>query len=176
MVDTISKILSIVLIFLMLVLAPLLISYKIDDAVARREILFEVTQFIDKVRDTQTVSRGDLDQLYQNCNSHGLTVDVRVRRLVKTVVIDPYPENGSHTENDSHTETDPHPEIGPHTEEVIVEYTINDDPAALRNFNKGDGVQVVVEEIGISPSRSFMYRVLGADSGPLKFTLAGIVG
>ena len=170
MVDTISKILSIVLIFLMLVLAPLLISYKIDDAVARREILFEVTQFIDKVRDTQTVSRGDLDQLYQNCNSHGLTVDVRVRRLVKTVVIDPYPENGPHTE------TDPHPETDTHTEEVIVEYTINDDPAALRNFNKGDGVQVVVEEIGISPSRSFMYRVLGADSGPLKFTLAGIVG
>ena len=161
MVDTISKILSIVLIFLMLVLAPLLISYKIDDAVARREILFEVTQFIDKVRDTQTVSRGDLDQLYQNCNSHGLTVDVRVRRLVKTVVIDPYPK------------IDPH---DPHTEEVTVEYTITDDPAALYNFNKGDGVQVVVEEIGISPSRSFMYRVLGADSGPLKFTLAGIVG
>lgn len=152
MVDTISKILSIVLIFLMLVLAPLLISYKIDDAVARREILFEVTQFIDKVRDTQTVSPGDLDQFYQNCNSHGLTVDVRVRRLVKTVVVDP------------------------HTEEVTVEYTINDDPAALYNFNKGDGVQVMVEEIGISPSRSFMYRVLGADSGPLKFTLTGIVG
>ena len=152
MVDTISKILSIVLIFLMLVLAPLLISYKIDDAVARREILFEVTQFIDKVRDTQSVTDTDLDQFYQNCNSHGLTVDVRVRRLVKTVVIDP------------------------DTEEVIVEYTITDDPAALYNFNKGDGVQVVVEEIGISPSRSFMYRVLGADSGPLKFTLAGIVG
>lgn len=170
MVDTISKILSIVLIFLMLVLAPLLISYKIDDAVARREILFEVTQFIDKVRDTQTVSPEDLDQFYQNCNSHGLTVDVRVRRLVKTVVIDPYPENGPHTE------TDPHPETDPHTEEVTVEYTITDDPAALYNFNKGDGVQVVVEEIGISPSRSFMYRVLGADSGPLKFTLAGIVG
>ena len=152
MVDTISKILSIVLIFLMLVLAPLLISYKIDDAVARREVLFEVTQFIDKVRDTQSVTDTDLDQFYQNCNSHGLTVDVRVRRLVKTVVIDP------------------------HTEEVTVEYTINDDPPALYNFNKGDGVQVVVEEIGISPSRSFMYRVLGADSGPLKFTLAGIVG
>lgn len=158
MVDTISKILSIVLIFLMLVLAPLLISYKIDDAVARREILFEVTQFIDKVRDTQSVTDTDLDQFYQNCNSHGLTVDVRVRRLVKTVVIDPHPEDDSYTE------------------EVTVEYTINDDPAALYNFNKGDGVQVVVEEIGISPSRSFMYRVLGADSGPLKFTLAGIVG
>lgn len=152
MVDTISKILSIVLIFLMLIMAPLLISYKIDEAVARREVLFEVTQFIDKVRDTQAISDADLDQFYQDCNSHGLTVDVRVRRLVKTVVIDPY------------------------TEEVSVEYTINEDPTALYKFNKGDGVQVVIEEIGVSPSRSFMYRVLGADSGPLKFTLAGIVG
>mgnify|MGYP001064270621 CR=1 FL=1 len=152
MVDTISKILSIVLIFLMLVMAPLLISYKIDDAVARREVLFDVTQFIDKVRDTQTVSPGDLDQLYQDCNSHGITVDVRVRRLVKTVVVDP------------------------ESQDVTVEYTINDDSAALHNFNKGDGVQVIVEEIGVSPSRSYMYRVLGADSGPLKLTLAGIVG
>ena len=152
MVDTISKILSIVLIFLMLVLAPLLISYKIDDAVARREVLFEVTQFIDKVRDTQTVSPGDLDQFYQDCNSHGLTVDVRVRRLVKTVVVDP------------------------ESQDVTVEYTINDDSAALHNFNKGDGVQVIIEEIGVSPARSYMYRVLGADSGPLKLTLAGIVG
>lgn len=152
MVDTISKILSIVLIFLMLIMAPLLISYKIDEAVARREVLFEVTQFIDKVRDTQAISDADLDQFYQDCNSHGLTVDVRVRRLVKTVVIDPY------------------------TEDVSVEYTINEDPTALYKFNKGDGVQVVIEEIGVSPSRSFMYRVLGADSGPLKFTLAGIVG
>lgn len=152
MVDTISKILSIVLIFLMLVMAPLLISYKIDDAVARREVLFDVTQFIDKVRDTQTVSDADLDQFYQDCNSHGLTVDVRVRRLVKTVVVDP------------------------ESQDVTVEYTINDDSAALYNFNKGDGVQVIVEEIGVSPSRSYMYRVLGADSGPLKLTLAGIVG
>lgn len=152
MVDTISKILSIVLIFLMLIMAPLLISYKIDDAVARREVLFDVTQFIDKVRDTQTVTDADLDQFYQNCNSHGLTVDVRVRRLVKTVVVDPK------------------------TQDVSVEYTINDDPSALFNFNKGDGVQVIVEEIGISPARAYMYRVLGADSGPLKLTLAGIVG
>lgn len=152
MVDTISKMLCIVLIFLMLIVSPLLISYKMDDAVARREVLFEVTQFIDTVRDTRTISSGDLDQFYQDCNAHGLTVNVKVRRLVKTVVVDPV------------------------TQKVTVNYTIVDDPSAMANFNKGDGVQVIVDEIGVSQARSYMYSVLGADSGGFKLTLAGIVG
>lgn len=152
MVDTISKILCIVLIFLMLIVSPLLISYKMNDAVSRREVLFDVTQFIDTVRDTRTISSGDLDQLYLDCNSHGLVLDVKVKRLVKTVVVDPV------------------------TQEVKVNYTINDDPEALTHFNKGDGVQVIVREIGVSPARSYMYSVLGADSGEFSFTLAGIVG
>ena len=152
MVDTISKILCIVLIFLMLIVSPLLISYKIDDAVARREVLFEVTHFIDTVRDTRTVSSGDLDQFYQNCNARGLTVNIEVRRLVKTVVVDPV------------------------TQKVAVNYTIVDDPASLTNFSKGDGIQVTVKEIGVSQARSYMYSVLGADSGDFNLTLSGIVG
>lgn len=152
MVDTISKILSIVLIFLMLIMAPLLISYKMDDAVARREVLFDVTHFIDTVRDTQTITSADLDQFYQVCNSRGITVDVKVRRLVKSVIVDPI------------------------TQKVALNYTIHEDPAALYSFNKGDGVQVIINEIGVSQARYYMYSVLGADSGEFSLTLAGIVG
>lgn len=141
MIDTISKVISIVLIFLMLVTAPLLISYKMDDATARREVLFEVTQFIDKVRDTRKISPDELDQLYADCNSYGLSVDVRVRRLTKYVVSE---EDG-----------------------VKIDYFISDVPETLSkadkgvlpsevSFNKGDGVQVIISEVGISPSRSFM--------------------
>jgi len=152
MVDTISKILCIVLIFLMLIMAPLLISYKIDDAVARREVLFDTTQFIDTVRDTRIITSEDLDQFYQTCNSHGIAVDIKVRRLVKSVVVDPI------------------------TQTVEINYTIHDDPDSLRNFNKGDGVQVIINEVGVSSARSYMYRVLGSDSGAFSLTLAGIVG
>ena len=151
MIDTISKILCIVLIFLMLIVAPLLISYKIDDAAVRREILFDVTQFIDKIRDTRIVTQGELNQLYADCNSYGLVVDVRVRRLVRYVLVD---DDGV----------------------ASVDYFINDDDSALESFSKGDGVQVTVTEIGVSPARGYMYSVFGAESGPLEFTLAGIVG
>lgn len=151
MVDTISKILCIVLVFLMLIISPLLISYKMDDAVSRREILLEVTLFIDKVRDTRAITQGELDQFYMACNSHGLSVDVEVRRLVKHVIVD---SSGV----------------------LNVDYFTNDDPMALTSFNKGDGIQVIITEIGISPARAYMYNVFGAESGPLEFTLAGIVG
>ena len=151
MVDTISKILCILLIFLMLIVAPLLISYKMDDATARRQILFDVTQFIDKVRDTRTVTQAELDQFYADCNSHGLVVDVRVYRLVRYIISD---DDGV----------------------ASVGYFINDEAEALRNFSRGDGIQVVVKEVGVSPARSYMFGIFGAENGPLDFTLAGIVG
>jgi hypothetical protein len=151
MIDTISKILSIVLIFLMLIVAPLLISYKIDDAAARREILLEVTLFIDTVRDTRQVSEAQLNALYTRLNSFGLAVDVRVTRMVKHLVID---DNG----------------------DVVIKYFMSDEHTDLMRFNRGDGIQVTVREIGVSPARSFMHNIFGAESGPLEFTLAGIVG
>ncbi|GHU97109.1 hypothetical protein FACS1894208_12390 [Clostridia bacterium] len=152
MIDTISKILCIVLIFLMLIVAPLLISYKVDDAAARREVLFDVTQFIDKVRDTRALTQGEIDQLYSDCNSHGLAVDVRIRRLIKYIT--PTDEAGT----------------------VKIEYLSTEDIASLGAFSKGDGVQITVKEIAVSPARSYMYGVFGAEDGPLEFTLAGIVG
>jgi hypothetical protein len=135
----------------MLIVAPLLISYKMDDATSRREILMDVTLFIDKIRDIRMVTDAELDDFYTQCNSHGLAVDVRVRRMVKYVLVD---DEGL----------------------AVVDYYFNDNPEALLNFNKGDGIQVIVREVGISPARNYMYSVFGAENGPLNFALAGIVG
>ena len=54
MSDFINKVITIVLIFVMLVLAPLLISYMTTDMTAERLILNDVTTFIDKVTETIT--------------------------------------------------------------------------------------------------------------------------
>jgi hypothetical protein len=150
-IDTVSKILCIVLIFLMLIVAPLLISYKINDAVARREILFDVTQFIDKVRDTRALTQGEIDQIYMDCNAHGLSVDVKVKRLIKYIVTD---DEGT----------------------ARIRYLTTEDATDLASFSKGDGIQVSVNEIVVSPARSYMYHIFGAEDGALDFTLAGIVG
>lgn len=152
MSDFINKIITVILVFVMLVVAPLLISYKSDDMLARREILNDVELFIDKVQDTSAITEDDLNHLYLNCNSHGLTVNVTVKRLIATAVYD---------NNNNIAQTN---------------YFAVDDKDSLANINAGDVVQVSVEEVTISTSRRATYSILGIDEGALEFTLAGVVG
>ena len=63
MSDFINKIITIILVFVMLVLAPILVSYKNDDMLARREILNDVELFIDKVQDTSSITNDDLNNI-----------------------------------------------------------------------------------------------------------------
>lgn len=152
MSDFINKIITVVMIFVMLVMAPLLISYKTDDMIAKREILNDVEQFIDKVQDTSAISQDDLNKLYMDCNSHGLTVDVQVKRLIATQVFD--------------------------AELSIAKtnYFAVDDDESIKNINQGDIIHVHIEEVTVSSSRMATYRLLGLDEGPLEFSLAGVVG
>lgn len=153
MVDFINKIITIILVFVMLVLAPQLISYKADEEIlARREILNDVEVFIDKIQDTSSITEDDLNYLYLSCNSHGLTVDVKVKRLIAAAVYD--------AENDI----------------AQTNYFATDDPESLANINNGDVIQVHVEEVTTSSGRQATYSILGIDEGKLEFTLAGVVG
>ena len=152
MSDFINKVITVIMVFAMLVLAPLLISYKSDNMLARREILNDVEVFIDKVQDTSSITVDDLNNLYMTCNSHGLTVDVDVKRLIATAVYD----------NDNKI--------------AQTNYFAVDDTESLANINAGDIVKVTVEEVSISSSRRATYAILGIDEGSLKFSLAGVVG
>ena len=152
MSDFINKIITIILVFVMLVLAPILVSYKNDDMLARREILNDVELFIDKVQDTSSITNDDLNKLYLDCNSHGITVDVSVKRLIATAVFD----------------TD--------TNLAQTNYFAVSEESALQSINDGDIIQVSIKELGISPSRRARYKILGLDASGLDFTLAGVVG
>lgn len=152
MSDFINKIITVILVFVMLVMAPLLISYKTDDMLARREILNTVENFIDKVQDTSSITVDDLNKLYLDCNSHGITVNVSVKRLIATAVYD----------NDNNI--------------AQTNYFATDDTESLASINAGDIVQVQINEVTISPARRATYKLLGLDEGEFEFTLAGVVG
>ncbi|MBR1453189.1 MAG: hypothetical protein IJ593_00870 [Lachnospiraceae bacterium] len=155
MSDFINKIITVILVFLMLVVAPMLISYKTDDILARREILNDVEVFIDKVSDTASITKDDINKLYLDCNSHGLTVNVSVSRLIETSAFDEYNQ-----------------------EARINYFSIDDkdDIEFLTSINKGDIIKVTVEEVTVSHSRLALFRILGLDDGGLEFSLAGVVG
>ena len=136
----------------MLVLAPLLISYKTEDMLAKREMLSDVQTFIDKVKDTYTITETDLNKLYLDCNSHGMAVNVTVRRLIESAVFD---------------------EV---TGTTSTSYFAVSDIDSLMNINSGDLIQVTVEELAITSARRLTFALLKIDEGKFSFTLAGVVG
>lgn len=148
MVDFINKIITIILIFVMLVLAPLLITYMMEDLRAQRLVLNEVSQFIDKVTDKGTITQEDLDQLYLAVNSHGKILDVVVKRFVRVASMDPT------------------------TGKVRTLYFAAD---KVEDMNPGDIIQVTVREVGRSSVRTLTYKLLKVDIGRLEFSLAGTV-
>lgn len=152
MTDFINKIVSIVLIFLLLVLAPLLISYKTDEMIAKRAILNEVNTFIDKVTDAGAIYQEDVDEIYLKCNSYGLIVDVNVERLVyaTTLVQD--------------------------TGEYIYDYVVDKDFSTGTLLNPNDMIRVTVKESTYSSTRRLTYNLLKVDEGTFEFSLCGIVG
>ena len=150
MSDFINKVITIALIFILLVMAPLLISYKTDEMIAKRQILNDVANFIDMVKDTGSLSQDNLDKLYIECNSYGIAVDVKVKRLIRT-------------------------EIAKDGESKTVYYSV-DKVEELESMNKGDIIKVTVEEIGISTARRLAYNILKLDEGKFEFSLAGTVG
>ena len=159
MTDFISKILTIILVFLMLVVGPLLIDYKADTMMARREILNDVEVFIDKVQDTSSITEDDINQLYIKCNSHGLTVDVTIKRLIEALVF-----------NDQAYDADGNLGV------AQTNYFAVDSLSALKNINAGDIIQVNVREVTISRQRRITYAILRIDEPGLDLTLAGVVG
>ena len=150
MSDFLNKVVTIILIFIMLVLAPLLVSYKTNDMLGRRLILNDVTTFIEQVKDTATITEDDINKLYLDCNSHGLNVDVKIKRLIRTEI----------TKEDV----------------AMTTYFAVDDFSEISALNTGDVIQVHVEEVAFSTARRLTYTLLKIDEGPFEFTLAGAVG
>lgn len=151
MLDFANKIVSIVLCFVMLVFAPLMITYSTNDMIAKKEIMNDVAQFIDMAKDSGSITQKDLDKLYLDCNSHGMAVKVDVKRLIRVAV----------TDDEDVAKT--------------VYYSV-EKVEDLQNMNPSDVVQVNVKEIGITSVRNIIYKILGMDIGKFDLQLAGTVG
>lgn len=153
MTDFINKVITIILIFILLVLAPLLISYMSTDMVTERLVLNEATQFIDRVTDRGVITNLDLNDIYLGVNSHGGVYDVKVERYIPIV-----------------ESIDGKTKLSYYRDNTIVEkaeiYLI---------LNVNDVVKVHVEEVGMSNSKRLLWQLLRIDKGKFEFSLAGTV-
>lgn len=157
MSDFINKVISLVLIFVMLVLAPLLISYMSTDMIAERLILNDVSQFIDKVTDKAQITDYDLNDLYLAVNSHGGAYEVTVERY--QLLEEPMPDDTTKLIYVKHDET----------------YDLMLGKIDTVDLNVKDVVKVHVEEATLSAGKRLFWTVLRVDKGKFAFSLAGTV-
>lgn len=163
MSDFINKVITIVLIFVMLVLAPLLISYMSTDMTAERLILNDVTQFIDKVTDKYTITDYDLNDLYLAVNSHGGAYEVIVDRY--QLYEEPAPESEGGTRILYIRQDD--------AEQLADDLNYPD--VTSIDLNTKDVVKVRVKEVALSSGKRLFWSIMRVDKGKLEFSLAGTV-
>lgn len=159
MTDYLNKLVSVIIIFLMLVVAPLLMSYMTTEMVTERVALNEVSQFIDRVTDKQMITKSDVDDLYIALGASGGIYNVEVKRYV-VVSVPTKDASGATTVKNVYVAADDISNIS------------EDKPITL---NLSDVVQVRVKEVSLSQAKRLLYAVLRVDEGKLDFTLAGSV-
>lgn len=142
-----SRVISLVLVFIMLIIAPLLYSYSISEMENRRLLLNEVNQFLDKVTDKGEITEDDLTEFYLQVSAHGMVIKPSVKRLVRTTVITP----------EGKTKTT---------------YIAADD---IYSLNQRDVVQVTLKEMSASNYRRILYSFLRVEEGLYHLEMAAVV-
>lgn len=142
-----SKVIGLILAFFMLIVAPLLHAYGIQELENRMETLNEVSEFLDRVTDKGEITEDDLNEFYLAVEAHGMTLDVRVDRMVKTVTLR---ADGS----------------------ISTTYIAADDNHIL---NVGDIVKVKLDEVSVTPYRRLMRMFLRLEERVYQLDMAKMV-
>ena len=156
MTNYLNTIFTLILAFIVLVLAPLNLSFLNDRGAAQLVIMNETSEFLDKVTDKGKITQADIDELNMNLNSHGIVIDCEVKRLVRTSVVTPDEKMKTmYISADANTATDP--------------------SQAIHNLNRGDTVQVIVKEIARDAASKLYFGLLRIELRKTDFTFAKVV-
>ena len=131
----------------MLIIAPLINAYGVQEMENKVELLNDVSEFLDKQTDKGGITDEDMDQFYVNVQSHGMILDVKVVRLVNTAT-----ESGDGT--------------------IHTTYIAADDNTIL---NKHDILKVKITEKSSTPYKRLLNVVLRMDDNPYKLEMAKMV-
>lgn len=152
-----SRLFGLILVFFLLIIAPLINAYGTQEMEDRVEILNTTSEFLDKQTDKGNVTDEDLDQFYADIESHGVVFDVQVNRLVKVAT---KLKNGTI-----------------HTTYVAAdeEKKVNDKRDLVYDLNKEDILQVKIREKSSTPYKRLVNAFLRIDDNPYELDMAKTV-
>lgn len=142
-----SRVIGLILAFLLLIVAPLLNTYGTQEMENRMETLNDVSEFLDRVTDKGEISEDDLNEFYLAVQSHGMTLDVKVERLVKTATL---LDDGT----------------------VSTTYIVADN---CHDLNVSDIVKVELEEVSTTPYKKLLNTFLRIEDRAYKLDMAKMV-
>ena len=144
-----SKCISIILVFFLLIIAPMINIYGQHEMQGRMEILNDVTAFLDRVTDKSEITQDDIDEFTLTVESHGLVLDVDIDRLVKTATL-----------------------IDSSTEELDITYIAADD---ITKLSSGNVVKVSVKEISATRFKKLLNIFLKFNEPNFELTMSKMV-
>lgn len=150
-----TKMIGIILAFVMMVFAPLTVYSLIKDLSTQRQTMNEVSKFIDNVTDSGKIDAVTLGDFYLACSSHGGVSDVTITRYIK--IVNPDKNGGTYV---SYTPT-----------------LIDNDMVAKGevDLNPGDNIQVHVKCIDYTGAQRVTSVIFKFVLRPYDITFAGRV-
>lgn len=180
MSDFLNKMVMLIIIFVMLIIGPFTLNLVSNDASSKRLITNEVEKFLDEVKNKGAVNSSDLDELYSSVNSHGIGINVEVKKYKRALEKDSLNDTllERYIECDKSTAYD---EMMWDTNsessymDYKIRYNITDTDAdkvikklkSIRSnkydycLESGDIVKVELNEVGVSATRRLVFKVLG---------------
>lgn len=147
--DIFGKVLAVILSFVLVVIAPVSIATMMKEMNDRRSIINEVSNLIDEVADTKTLTDDQLEDFYLGVSSYGPLVDAKVYRYVR--VINPDPKNPNKT---------------------YTTYVVTDNTST---WNQGDICKVKIDQIGYTGMQKFVMNTIGTMMPDFHYAQAGRV-
>ena len=146
MYGIVNKILGVlmVLILMILMLCNIMVAHQLQ---ARRSVVAEVTNFVDELTDTGTLTEKHITDLNLAVNAYGPVCDVKIERYARIINPDPKAPGQTYTT-----------------------YAYDEDISTL---NQGDLCKVTVTEAGHTGIAYFLYRVLSIVMQPIDFSFTG---
>lgn len=132
--DIPGKFIGILVAFVLCIVAPFVNTTVSNEMVDRRSIINDVTNFIDEVVDSRTITDAMLDELNVNLASHGMSVDYEITHYARSVDPDPTKDG-----------------------DYYITYLERDD----YNFAKGDKIAVRVYITSYSTTQSLAHKLAG---------------
>ena len=151
--DIVGKVIGIILAFILCILAPLTVVVMSDDMSDRRLLYGELTNFVDEVVDTATITEEQLTDLYAGLNSYGPLCEVKIYRYLRAA----------------------NPNKNGDVEVTYMPMDITTDRQGDVVFNQGDLIKVSIEAVDYTGVQRIARGMLGAFLQPIKYSVTARV-